>query len=55
MYQPMTLEEMKEKQKLVNEKLLNTPPSNLHRIRGEWVKTKNFKPWHEGKVEKSLD
>ena len=54
-YVPMTLEEMKEKQKIIDEKLANTPPSHLHRIKNQWVKTKSFRPWFNGKVDKSLD
>ena len=50
-YIPMTLEEIKEKQKIVEDKFQSkTIQSNLHRIKGEWVKTKNFKPWYNGGI-----
>jgi hypothetical protein len=41
----MTIEELREKQKVVEERFNNRVPSNLHRIKGVWVKTKVFKPW----------
>jgi hypothetical protein len=52
-YTPMTLEELKAKQKIVDNKLANTPPSHLHRIRGQWIKTRSHKPWFSPKVEDS--
>ena len=54
-YTPMTYEELKQRQKIVDEKLLNTQPDHLHRIKGAWVKTRNFKPWFSPKVEQSLE
>ncbi len=41
----MTYKELKKKQKLVDEKLANAPPNDLHRIKGQWVETDIFKPW----------
>ena len=54
-YTPMTNEELKTKQKIVDEKLLNTQPDHLHRIKGEWIKTRNFKPWFSGKIVEQLE